>query len=103
MKALLSALPLLAAILLMSGCATPFPTGAIYTGVTMPSAASENVISAKQGRAECVSVLGLVAVGDCGIDAAARAGGITRISHVDFKAKNVLGVYGQYTTIVRGE
>ncbi len=103
MRKLLLSLAALTALSLVMGCATPFPTGSIYTGVTMPSAASGNVISAKQGTAECISVLGLVAVGDCSIDAAARAGGITRISHVDFKAKNVLGVYGQYTTIVRGE
>ncbi|WP_034628174.1 TRL-like family protein [Desulfocurvibacter africanus] len=88
---------------MLSGCATPLPTGAIYTGVTMPSAATAELSTDKKGTAQCISVLGLVAVGDCSIDTAVRDGGITKISHVDFRAKNILGVYGQYTTTVYGE
>ncbi|MBL7016116.1 MAG: TRL-like protein family, partial [Kiritimatiellales bacterium] len=30
-------------------------------------------------------------------------GGITKISHVDWKVKNILGFIGEYTTTVYGE
>ena len=37
------------------------------------------------------------------IQEAADEGGITKITHVDWSAKNVLGVYGEYTVTVYGE
>jgi hypothetical protein len=49
-----------------------------------------------------VSAFGLVAWGDCSIETAAKAGGITQIRHIDYQSKNVLG-YQEFTTIVKGE
>ncbi|WP_437339613.1 TRL domain-containing protein [Helicobacter bilis] len=43
-----------------------------------------------------------MALGDCSVEAAAKAGGITDIKLIDQEAKNYLGLYGQYTTIVKG-
>lgn len=103
MKKLLLSLAAIAALSLVTGCATPFPIGSVYTGITLPHTATGSVGNAKKGAAECVAVLTLVAVGDCSVEAAARDGEITRISHVDYKTKNILGVYGEYTTIVYGE
>ena len=49
------------------------------------------------------NILGLVTIGDASINAAARAGGITRISHVDRRQTSILGVISTYETIVHGE
>ena len=57
----------------------------------------------KHGSATCHSYLGLCAVGDASIEAAAKAGGITKIHHVDFKSHSVIGIYAEFTTIVYGE
>jgi len=89
---------------LAAGCATPVPWGQIYTEVKFPVAATNSgVKSTKVGVAKSQSILGLVALGDASIETAARNGGISRISHVDYEARNILGVIGEYTTTVYGE
>jgi len=57
----------------------------------------------RTGKAVATTILGLVAYGDTGIEAAARNGGITRIMTVDYDSYNILGVYARFTTIVTGE
>lgn len=88
---------------LLAGCATPFPVGSLYTEVNLPSGATGERAGSKVGTAQCMSVLGLVATGDASIAAAMRNGGITKVSHVDWHAKNILGIIGTYTTVVYGE
>jgi len=89
---------------LLNGCATPYPMGMIYTEVKAPVGAGDGPISySKVGTSKATSVLGLVATGDCSIKAAAAAGGIRNIKYVDYDAKNILGVYGEYTTTVYGD
>ncbi len=96
-------LVLLAAVAL-NGCATPYPMGMVYTEVKAPVAAGDGVMSySKTGTDTATSVLGLVATGDCSIKAAAANGNIKVIKYVDYDAKNVLGVYGEYTTTVYGD
>ena len=92
---------LLSGSLLISGCATPYPTGVLYTGVKQGVGGS-SVQYSKEGRAKCTSVLGIVASGDCSVEAAAKAGGIADVKLIDYEVKNILGLYGQYTTIVKG-
>lgn len=90
--------------LLVGGCATPYPMGMVYTEVKAPVAAGEGAMSySKTGVAKATSVLGLVATGDCSIKAAASNGNIKTIKYVDYDAKNILGVYGEYTTTVYGD
>lgn len=48
-------------------------------------------------------MLGLVATGDASIEAAAKAGGITKIHHVDFENFSILGIYATFTTVVYGD
>jgi hypothetical protein len=43
-----------------------------------------------------------VATGDASIQAAKVAGGITKVASVDHSAKNIVGVFGEWCTIVRG-
>ncbi len=89
---------------MLYGCATPYPLGMIYTEVKAPVGAGEGGVSySKVGTSKATSVLGLVATGDCSIKAAAANGGIKTIKYVDYDAKNILGVYGEYTTTVYGD
>lgn len=95
-----------AATAFLSSCAvinTPAGLGLIYTEVQSGQAVSGNSLGSKVGISKAQNILGLVAVGDASIQAAAKAAGITKISHVDQKQFSVLGVYGATETIVYGE
>ena len=70
-------------ILTFAGCAMPI--GLLYTNVTGPLNAESDGAAVKVGRARATSVLGLVAIGDARIDAAANAAGISEIHHADFE------------------
>lgn len=92
-------------LLFSTGCAMAMSpvTGFIYTDVDAPFAVNSDAASTKTGMAKCTSILGWVAQGDASISAAAKAGGITKIHHVDYKAKSIIGVYAEFTTVVYGE
>lgn len=100
-KVLLLAIPLFA--LVLSGCATYMPAGALYVGAKGGIAAADSTSYSKVGKSQATSVLGLVATGDASIQTAARNGGITKIKYVDYEVENILGIYGKYTTIVYGD
>ena len=91
--------------LLLSGCAaysvSPV-TGFIYNDVKGPLAVTENEDDSKVGTATATSILGLVATGDASIKAAMDNGGITKVHHVDFRSKSILGIYAEFTVIVYG-
>ena len=92
-------------LLLTTSCAmaTSPVTGFVFTQVSGPLGATDNATSSKMGKSECTSILGLVGTGDASISAAARAGGITKIHHVDFDSYSILGIYAKFTTIVYGD
>ena len=50
-----------------------------------------------------MSILGLVAVGDCSVEAAAKEGKINKVSTVDYKNMSILGLYTEVKVIVTGE
>jgi len=88
-----------------SGCAyvTRAPlTGLIYEDTQQGESVSSNDVGAKRGEACATSILGWVATGDASVTAAAKAGGITKISHVDSSASDILLVYAEYCTVVYG-
>lgn len=89
--------------LTMSSCGAVGMIGGIYTGDTQPVAVTSNSVGYKVGTSSCVSVLGIVAVGDGGINAAAKDGNITKISHIDRKTISVLGLFTTYKYFVYGE
>lgn len=94
----------LVAVSMLMGCAMLIPMGSMYTEVKLPVTATSNSgASTRTGEANCTSVLALVAVGDCSIEAAKKNGGITKVNHVDWEAKSILGIYGSYKVIVSGE
>ena len=96
--------PVLVATLL-SGCATAVSpvTGALYTNVRAPLLVTESPEKpTKVGRATMRSILGIYAVGDASVEAAAKNAGITRIHHVDYQSQNLFGVMSDFTVIVYG-
>jgi hypothetical protein len=90
---------------LFAGCATSQPVGILYTELALPrSIVTQGDVSyTKVGVAKAVSVLGLVTIGDVSQRAAIRDGKISKVKYVDFAAKNVLGIYGEYTLTVYGD
>ena len=98
---------LLLTVAFLTGCAahvTSPVTGVLYTDVKGPiTATASDTATLKSGSATVTSILGLIATGDASIESAARDGGITKIHHVDYTAKSVLGLYAEYTVIVFGE
>lgn len=87
----------------LSSCGAVGPVGAIYTGTTSPLTATSNKIGPKVGESHTISVLGLVAVGDGGVQEAANKAGIKKISTIDTKTMSVLGLFTKITTVVTGE
>ena len=89
----------------LMGCATVLSpvNGWIYTGLKAPMGATGNAVFTKVGTGECATILGMVALGDCSIDAAMKNGNITKVHHVDSEAMNILGIYARFTTKVYGE
>ncbi|MBT8352347.1 MAG: TRL-like family protein [Deltaproteobacteria bacterium] len=92
------------AFLFVTGCATLYPAGSIYTNISLPVTVTANGGTAtKVGISQSTSILGAVAIGDASIEAAKKNGGITKVHHVDYGVKNILGIFGTYTTTVYGE
>ena len=58
--------------------------------------------TSKEGKACLTSILGWIAQGDASLIAAKANGGITKVTSVDHYAKNILGIYGEWCTIVKG-
>lgn len=88
---------------LFTGCVKSPIVGGIYTDIKDGMAVTGNAGSSKVGTAEAKGYLGIVAMGDASIQAAAREAGITRIHHVDYQAKSYVGVYTIYTIVVYGD
>lgn len=71
---------------------------------TTPVAATSNPVGNKCGIAKATTVLTIFGgSADCGINKAAKNGGITKISHVDAFQKNYLGIVTIYGVRVYGE
>lgn len=80
--------------------------GAILSScsITMPIAASSNPVGTKKGESSGTCYLGAICIdADASITKAAKNGGITKISTVDLKTNNILGLVITYTCIVTGE
>lgn len=72
--------------------------------MTTPVTATSNPVGNKCGVAKTNRIL-MVFGGsaDCGINKAAKNGGITRISHIDSFEKSYLGIFSVYGVRVYGE
>jgi len=99
----------------LSGCAAnlypggPSVAGFIYTDVKDPAqhlsvAVDMTARGTKVGTSNANAFLGLFAFGDASLDAAMKAGGITKVHHVDHQVQLALGgLWASTTTIVHGE
>ncbi len=93
-----------AAVALTSCAAGIAPvTGLVYTNVKGPIAATDNTVGSKVGTSSAKSILGIIGTGDASIDAAAKNAGITKISHVDYETKSILGIVATVKIHVYGE
>lgn len=92
------------ASLSLSGCQivdSPM-RGSLYNETKYGNIATDEAGANKEGKACGQSILGLVATGDASITAAKAASGITKVAAVDHSAKNILGILGEWCTIVHG-
>ena len=90
--------------LTLAGCMivqTP-AIGIIFTEVKYGDFATTSTAAPKEGKACASSILGWVATGDASVTAAKAAGGITNVSSIDHTAKNILGIIGEWCTVVKG-
>ena len=82
------------------------PTGLVFSQFNAPLTTEFDQTAANglsTGEAASTSVLGLVAYGDCSLDAAAKAGGLSTIEYCDYSYLNVLGVYQKFTVVAHGK
>ncbi|MDP9133160.1 MAG: TRL-like family protein [Nitrospirota bacterium] len=93
-----------AAGLSLTGCQivqTP-AMGWIFTDVQYGDTATTATAATKEGKACAKSILGWVSTGDATVAAAKAAGGITTVASVDHTAHQILGIIGDWCTIVKG-
>lgn len=92
-----------AAAVLVSCGAVKAPLSGAYTDVKDGLLVTGNAGSSKVGTATATGYVGIVALGDASIQAAAKQGGISRIHHVDYHSTSILGFVNTYTIYVYGE
>jgi hypothetical protein len=84
---------MVAVVAMMASCA-----------ITLPVNATSNTVGSKVGTAKATVYFRVLSFGqDASIKKAAKDGGITKISTVDIKMTDLLGLMQTYTTIVTGE
>jgi TRL-like protein family len=89
----------------LSGCAASAMApvnGWVYSDVVGPLGATPVPKATRMGMSCAASYLGWVALGDAGIEAAKRSGGISEVASVDHQTWSVLGLYARFCTLVRG-
>ena len=88
----------------LAGCMTVASPaiGVLFTEVKYGDTAT-TATGNKTGKACATSILGWVAQGDASVTAAKANGGISEVSLVDHTAKNILGIFGEWCTIVKGK
>ncbi|KKS39537.1 MAG: hypothetical protein UV02_C0066G0008 [Candidatus Kuenenbacteria bacterium GW2011_GWA2_42_15] len=79
-------------------------SGIIFTSWndTISGAVDNTVEEERSGKSCASNVLGIVATGDSSIDNAKRQAGITQVSYADTTYFNILGIYQEGCTVVRG-
>jgi hypothetical protein len=75
----------------------------VSCSITLPVTATSNSVGSKVGKSSATVVLGFAFNEDASIRTAAKQGGISKISTVDIKVKNILGLVVTYETIITGE
>ena len=76
--------------------------GTTFNETKYGNIATAETSTTKEGKACATSILGWIAQGDASIVAAKANGGVTKVTSVDHYAKSILGIYGEWCTIVKG-
>ena len=108
MRKLMLVVAVCGVLLFSTGCAyrTPVmpPAGVLFSDFKAPlgSEYTGQSVETKQGQASSFSVLCLFAFGDCSLQAAAKEGRLSTITHCDYSYLNVMGVFQKFTIIAHG-
>ncbi|HEX8818902.1 MAG TPA: TRL domain-containing protein [Archangium sp.] len=95
----------------LSGCAGVAFAGpgaigftSLYTNTTGNQFVNEQTkLGSKSGEGCVTSILGLVTTGDAGVSETARKANINRVTHIDYRFENILGLYAKYCAVVYGD
>lgn len=95
----------------LSGCAGAAFLGrpVIGTATLYASTASSEFINeqtklgSKTGESCVTSILGIITTGDASVHEIARKANISRVTHIDNKFENILGLYAKYCVEVYGD
>ena len=82
------------------------PTAMVLTNVKAPLSTEFNntSVGAKSGSSESMSILWLVAFGDCSIETAVKNGGLKTIDYADYEVMSVLfGMFSRFVVTVHGQ
>ena len=99
---------ILSMFLFLTACGTtaPFspPQAMLFSNFKAPLSTEfdKTEIGTKVGKASTYSFLGLISVGDAGIQEAAKNGHITKVNHADYEHFNFL-VFQKTSVLVYGE
>ena len=98
-----SILLIVASLFLLGSCASGGigPIGMLFTS-TKVGVYGTSPNGTEEGKACAHSFLGMVALGDASVSAAAKSGGITSVQSIDIESLGVLMIYAQACTVVRG-
>lgn len=88
----------------MVNCVSPGfgPSGSIFTSTKM-GVYGNQVGGSKMGEACTMTILGLIAVGDGSVEAAAQNGNIKKVNTIDLNGFSVLGLFANLCTVVKGD
>jgi len=75
---------------------------AFYADTQANESVTQNEMGSKKGEACSFSILGAYTSGDSSVKAAAKKGGISKVSSVDNRFMNIVGVYAEYCVVVTG-
>ena len=78
------------------------PLGIIYTDINAPLNL-RGEMGSRRGEATVTAWFFAISTGDASVKAAAAAGGISNVKHVDYDFYNFLGVYQRFTTVAYGD
>jgi len=103
MKQIIVSISVLGLIGLFSvGCQGFGPAGSLYSSTKIGVYGTTST-APKKGTACAQSFLGLVAIGDGSVKAAAEQGGISKVSSINLNGMNILFFYSRLCTEVWGE
>lgn len=87
----------------LGGCMVNPLLGGLYTNVSFHTGDHQQEIGSKSVE-KCISnILGLIATGEASAAQAAKDAGIKKITSIDYRMTNILGLFGTYCILVTGE